>query len=212
MISNRLVIAVLVSLLLATPVSASVDSLPIPESMKPYVDEYYYRSDETPAYLLFESYLQSVSSLAEDATPKAMDYVVDTLHFGHSREGEARGTALVSMLLEVYDDMNAEILAAKSGVLCSIDPYSRKADEVVTLFNSMDAVGRAIAWKYFHVTLGRLEPPERRAFRRWIVQARPGYFYASFDHRFMLENSTISPQIQLEQACIALQTARHYYH
>ena len=182
----------------------------LPPELEKYVAVRYDSSNPAPRFLLFESYVQTVHHKSQLGEFDMVDYVVDTLGFEHSPEGEARAAEISGIFLDAFGYISADNLDEKYRILCSVDPYERTGREIVRSLNTMDAVGKLLAKKHFRISTSLLSTSERKRLMRYLDDLGDSFFYLSFDHRFLLEPGAVSPQEQLKTVCDRLATASTY--
>lgn len=207
---NSLLAACLVIAISLFAPDGDAEALPIPDEIKPHVLKVYNGSDQTPLHLMFESYLQTLHGLLEEGDFEGLDYVVDTLHFGHTPEGERRASEIVSTFVDAYAKLNEENLRARYELLCSIEPAKRSKEEIIRAFNAIDDVSEVIARKYFKLTANKLKIDETKRLVKRLKSNRSGFFYVSFDYASMLKDAPVSPKTQLESTCATLGTTQYY--
>lgn len=209
MTNNKLtVIAALFGVLVAGGVEAKKSDQA--DFIQKYTKKSYIQTENTPLYLVFESYIQTVRHKLMIGEFEAMDYVVDTLHLGHTDDGEERAKELVGVFSQIFDKISEENLRKKEAVLCADEPNLKTAVELVRMLNSMDDIGERIAKKYYNFTKRMISSQERKSLVDKLKSNRLGFFYISVDYRFLLEETLESVQYQVQNSCWELQNATQY--
>lgn len=148
----------------------------------------YAGSDNLPDEI---AYLQFLEQVLPDATmdehqrleliARAVGYDLHTAN-GTNGAVEARAARLSNHFKRSYDLVEREKDRAAADLICrSRDTIS--VDRVFTSLNAVEDIGESAAAKRYQVTLNRLRPAERDAFKYWIDELKRGMAYVKLDNR-----------------------------